>query len=144
MCRSPSNQTGLAAKCGKARLVCEKASKNHVIANQSADWCGNPFPPQWPGNILDTDCHVAARLAMTYSFCGLWERHMFNLAQRSCIVNSKRCIMMPILPRYPLWQFCFGSWVGVIHFFIHLRVAGAKRKRTEPKFCPLKRYFYLS
>ena len=51
---------------------------------------------------------------------------------------------MPILPRYPLWQLCFDCSAGIIRFFIHLRVAGAKRKRTERSFCPLKRGYFLT
>ena len=45
---------------------------NHVIANQSADWCGNPF--SYSKNIViatflgDADCHVALLLAKTWSF----------------------------------------------------------------------------
>ena len=39
--------------------------KKYVIANQSADWCGNPFceSPDSEGldAFRDTDCHVALR-----------------------------------------------------------------------------------
>ena len=33
-----------------------------VIANQSADWCGNPYPPEATERA---DCHGETRLAMT-------------------------------------------------------------------------------
>ena len=54
---------------GQCHQLKALASNYAVIANQSADWCGNPFPVQtlqihtcYPKR---TDCHVAALLAMT-------------------------------------------------------------------------------
>ncbi|MGN0980554.1 MAG: hypothetical protein ACI4PT_09515, partial [Candidatus Avoscillospira sp.] len=48
-------------------------SKNAVIASQSADWRGNPFPLHRPilrkyseiCNVWSTDCRVASLLAIT-------------------------------------------------------------------------------
>ena len=40
----------------------------HVIANQCAHWCGNPFSflhCAFRSTVEDADCHVAALLAMT-------------------------------------------------------------------------------
>ena len=54
---------------GQCHQLKEPGSDFPVIANQSADWCGNPFPLQRPDfehvTKEKTDCHVAALLAMT-------------------------------------------------------------------------------
>ena len=54
---------------GQCHQLKEPVPDFPVIANQSADWCGNPFPLQRPDfapvTKEKTDCHVAALLAMT-------------------------------------------------------------------------------
>ena len=54
---------------GQCHQLKETGPDFPVIANQSADWCGNPFPLQRPDfehvTKEKTDCHVAALLAMT-------------------------------------------------------------------------------
>ena len=57
----------------KQQQISCKCSKNAVIASQSADWRGNPFPLYRPilrkyseiCSLWDTDCRVASLLAMT-------------------------------------------------------------------------------
>ena len=47
-------------------------SKNYVIANQCAHWCGNPLSIMCHfmkfRDYEDADCHVASLLAMTFFF----------------------------------------------------------------------------
>ena len=54
---------------GQCHQLKETGPDFPVIANQFADWCGNPFPLQRPDfehvTKEKTDCHVAALLAMT-------------------------------------------------------------------------------
>ena len=54
---------------GQCHQLKETGPDFPVIANQSADWCGNPFPLQRPDfehvTKEKTDCHVASLLAMT-------------------------------------------------------------------------------
>ena len=72
---------------GQCHQLKEPVPDFPVIANQSADWCGNPFPIQRPDfapvTKEKTDCHVASLLAMTSKSAMFLFNSLTSL--RSCV-----------------------------------------------------------